>query len=163
MTSRPLRIAIGIIAIAGVVALAVWWIGRPAPLPEAAITRQDARAVAGDIMSPFCPGRTLATCPSPAAADVRVEIERRLTAGESRASIEDDLVRRFGEDMRGAPKPQGVSLLLWIVPGLFGVTFVAGMAVMLRRRRASAAQAAAPEVFPAGVEARLDEELADLD
>jgi cytochrome c-type biogenesis protein CcmH/NrfF len=165
MTARPLRTALGIAALAGAVALAVWWIGRPAPLPDAALTRQDARTLAGDIMSPFCPGRTLATCPSPAAADVRVEIERRLTAGESRSAIEEDLIRRFGEDMRGAPKAEGVSLLLWIVPGVFGVTFVGVLAVMLKRRHATTAAVspAAPSPLPDDVRQRVDDELSELD
>lgn len=77
-----------------------------------------------EIMSPYCPGMTLASCPSDAAAQLRTEIAGRFRAGESRAAIVDGLVGRFGDTIRGTPRPNGVALSLWVVPGLVGVAIV---------------------------------------
>ena len=81
-------------------------------------------ALSHEIMSPYCPGMTLANCPSEAAAQLRTEIAGRFRAGESRAAIVDGLVGRFGDTIRGTPRPRGVALFLWVVPGLVGAAIV---------------------------------------
>ena len=40
-----------------------------------------AYALSRELMSPYCPGRTLADCPSPDAAALREEIRDRIEAG----------------------------------------------------------------------------------
>ena len=89
-----------------VVALPV--LAADAPEQAAALTRQ--------LMSPFCPGLLLADCQSSAASELRGEIRARLEAGESRSAIVEDLVARYGEEIRGTPEPQGFGLLLWVLP-----------------------------------------------
>ena len=42
--------------------------------------------VANELMSPFCPGRTLADCPSPDAASLRMWIAVQAAAGRSRGA-----------------------------------------------------------------------------
>jgi len=69
------------------------------------------------IMSPFCPGLTLAACPSPAAEHLRTEIKTRMAAGESSDAIERDLITRYGERVRAMP-PAGDALPLGIGRGL---------------------------------------------
>jgi cytochrome c-type biogenesis protein CcmH/NrfF len=88
-----------------------------------------ARALAHEVMSPFCPGRTLATCPSSAAADLRAEIAARIGSGETRDAVLGDLVARFGEGVLGVPRAAGVGLLAWTLPiAIAGLMLVAVMA-----------------------------------
>ncbi len=72
----------------------------------------DARAeqvqaeLANELMSPYCPGRTIAACPSGQARKLEDHILAEAKAGKSRAEIEDSLVARFGAQIVGyAPQP----------------------------------------------------------
>jgi cytochrome c-type biogenesis protein CcmH/NrfF len=69
-----------------------------------------------ELMSPFCPGRTLADCPSPDAASLRMWIAVQAAAGRSRADIEEELYARYGEMIRGAPKAEGIGLTAYWIP-----------------------------------------------
>lgn len=75
-----------------------------------------ANQLLGTIMSPFCPGLTLANCPSVYAETLRVSIRARLATGESSDSIMESLVAAFGEGVRGAPRARGLGLALWALP-----------------------------------------------
>jgi cytochrome c-type biogenesis protein CcmH/NrfF len=121
-------------------------------------------ALSHEIMSPYCPDMTLANCPSKAAAQLRTEIAGRFRAGESRAAIVDGLVGRFGDAIRGTPRPRGVALSLWGVPGLIGVAIVWALirsAVSRRGARAADADDLPTAAEPALV-SRLDAELEEL-
>jgi cytochrome c-type biogenesis protein CcmH/NrfF len=54
-----------------------------------------------DLMSPYCPGRTISTCPSPQARELEADILAQARAGRSREQIEQILVDRFGGDIVG--------------------------------------------------------------
>lgn len=116
--------------------------------------------MAKDIMSPFCPGRTLATCPSLAADDLQAEIATRLKAGDTREQIMKDLEAKYGTVVLGAPPAEGVGLLLRTVPFLVGLGIV-----WLLSRLASVRRDVAETVPPADsrLTAQLDDDLADLD
>ena len=58
------------------------------------------QALSQDLMSPYCPGRTLATCPSPQARKLEAQILEQAKTGMSRDQIETSLVARF-PDIRG--------------------------------------------------------------
>lgn len=72
-----------------------------APDPSPAPARPDPQAEAvmqelsHDLMSPYCPGRTLATCPSPQARKLEAHILEEAQHGKTRAEIEADLAARF--------------------------------------------------------------------
>jgi cytochrome c-type biogenesis protein CcmH/NrfF len=59
------------------------------------------QTLSNDLMSPYCPGRTIASCPSPQARQLEDHILAQAKAGKSREEIETALVARFGEDIRG--------------------------------------------------------------
>ncbi len=82
----------------------------------------DARAegyaydLAGELMSPFCPGRTLASCPSPQAAELIQWISLQEAAGVSREEVVEILIDRFGEEILGAPPAEGITLWAYVFP-----------------------------------------------
>lgn len=69
----------------------------PRPEPEAEALMLE---LSHDLMSPYCPGRTIATCPSPQARKLEEQILVQARSGQSREEIETALVNRF-PDIRG--------------------------------------------------------------
>ena len=129
-----------------------------------ATPREQAWDFAHEIMSPFCPGMTLATCPSPAAADLRDEIARRFEAGDSRDAILPDLIARFGEGVRGTPVAAGPGALLWLLPGVLGLALLTGVIQVWRGRPAPVPVDPSPPAAAVrdGIEQRLEAELERL-
>jgi cytochrome c-type biogenesis protein CcmH len=120
----------------------------PAPSAQVGdVTR--AQQLFNTLMSPFCPGLTLANCPSIHAETLRTSVRRRLEAGEHPDSITESLVAAFGERVRGAPRKSGFGLALWALPAVLLVGGGAALSWWIRRRGVvtAPAQAAAP---PAG-------------
>ena len=89
--------------------------------------------IAHDLMSPYCPGRTLATCPSPQAAELVQWIVMQEAAGVTQEQVIEMLIERFGEDILGAPKAEGITLWAYIMPVLvFAIGFVVALFVLRR-------------------------------
>jgi cytochrome c-type biogenesis protein CcmH/NrfF len=92
-----------------------------------------ARALADELMSPFCPGRTLSDCPSPNAAAVREEIRVWIDQGRSDAEIRAELRARFGDALAGEPEsPWGRGAPLAVI-ALVGVLFALGVRRVVAR------------------------------
>lgn len=149
------RIAAFVVAI-----VLVGWLAASRPQPVISPSER-ASAVAASLMSPYCPGMTLATCPSAAAGELRAEIQTRIAGGESESSIVASLATRFGMDLSGAPRARGVALLLWLVPAVAGVAMIA---ILFRAGRHGPA---GPEpdtdgASDAALAERLDDELHQL-
>jgi len=137
----------------------------PAPLTAAdAEAEVQARALFTEVMSPFCPGLTLADCPSPNAFTMRGDIERRLKNGESRQAIVDELVKTYGAQILADPSDTPIGSIVWGVPIALSVLAAAGLAFFLRRatRPRSPEAANAPAESPQ-MRSRVDEELAAMD
>jgi cytochrome c-type biogenesis protein CcmH/NrfF len=117
--------------------------------------------LANDLMSPFCPGRSLADCPSPDAASLRMWIVVQAVAGRSRADVEEELYAKYGEVMRSTPKAEGIGTTAYLIP--IAVFAAGGVLVVwfLRRatRRAAAQPAPSAAALDPEVERRLDEAL----
>jgi len=129
--------------------------------------------LAHDVMSPYCPGRTLAECPSPQAEELRLWILTQAAAGASRDDVEAILLERFGDRILSAPRAEGFGLAAYLLP-VAGFA-VGGLVVWLALRRLTAARqesreddAPAPPAGPqrgprpahADLERQVDEELA---
>ena len=94
--------------------------------PAYSIDAKEAKEVANElsleVMSPYCPGRSLRDCPSVGSTDLREEIYRRVLAGESKQKIKDELYVRFekeGVDIRAIPEFAGFGSMVWIGPAIF--------------------------------------------
>ena len=92
--------------------------------PSAAEANRTAREVINRTMSPFCPGLLLANCTSLSADSLRRAILARAEAGESRKSIEGDLIATYGESVRAAPEARGFGLVAWLMPAVLLVSMV---------------------------------------
>lgn len=120
--------------------------------------------LAHELMSPYCPGRTLAECPSGKADTLRAWLQAQETSGRGKDEVEAELVARFGVQILSAPPPEGFGLAAYFVPVL---AFVAGGVVVahfLRKQTREAAAAPRPKPAPAGsgdpdLERLVDEEL----
>jgi cytochrome c-type biogenesis protein CcmH/NrfF len=121
-------------------------------------------ALAHDLMSPYCPGRTLAQCTSPQAGELRQWIVLQAAAGASREDVEAILVERFGDGILQKPKAEGWGASAYAIPVLF---FIAGGGLvywLLRRLVGPGPQAPVPVPVHAGavdleLERLVDEEL----
>ncbi len=123
---------------------------------EAAAIETNASHIFSTLMSPFCPGRLIANCPSSAAAELREKIRGQLAQGATVEEITNDLYATYGDGIRSMPEATGFGLLAWAAPGAFFV--VAGVFLALWIR--STARKSAP---PAGTDAEeLDAESAAL-
>jgi len=106
------------------------------------------------LLSPCCWRQSLADHESPAATALRAEIHERLVRRETAASIEDDLVRRYGPRIRAVPEDGDPR---WII----GATAIGGSVLALlvigrlvRRRHT-------PDVAPPSSAVELEDEYAE--
>ena len=114
-----------------------------------------------DLMSPFCPGRTLSACSSPQAESLRMWMIVQEASGRSREDVEAELFERYGDVLRPAPRATGFGLAAYVFPV---IAFLGGgivVAVFLRRQTRAVAK---PEPSSLAVDPELerviDQELA---
>jgi cytochrome c-type biogenesis protein CcmH/NrfF len=101
-----------------------------------------ASAIARQTMSPFCPGRTLADCPSGYAAEWRADIRDMVAKGMSASEIQQELESRAGSNLSGSPNRNasyGLSIF-------FALLAVGVLVAVFFRLRASGDEGSAPGV-----------------
>jgi len=132
------------------------------PLVAAAEEEAWSAEMVDTLMSPYCPGRTLRSCPSPQAGELIVWIEEQESEGRGREAVYDQLLSEFGDEIRQAPTASGFGAAAYAIPVL---AFLAGgvlVAVFLRRQGGSDSEAPMPPAAAASdpeLERLLDEEL----
>ena len=89
--------------------------------------------VAGELMSPACPGRTLLNCTSSQAEQWRELIRQKLAQGESKEQILQYFVDISGESILAVPPKKGFALTAWLLP-LFVMMNGVGLIVVLTYR-----------------------------
>jgi cytochrome c-type biogenesis protein CcmH len=115
---------------------------------------ESVRRVGLQLQCPVCEGQNVADSPSGLAKDMRDLIRARLTAGATDQQILDEFVASYGDGILTEPPKRGISLGVWIGPGLgliFGVVLLGVLLVSWRR---------APHLTPSPV-TPLDPEVAD--
>jgi cytochrome c-type biogenesis protein CcmH len=157
--ARPLSFAL-IIAIVGAAA-AIFF--APASGPKGVDVEGDAQRVFTNVMSPFCPGMTIATCTSSNAASVRDEVRTRLGRGEAAQSIEESLYTRFGNEYRAVPQAEGRGMIVWVFPLAAMLVSGAGFAWFAKRaRERHVPDPVSDAPLDPSLARRLDDELDDL-
>ncbi len=120
------------------------------------------------LMSPFCPGRTIADCSSPQAESLRLWMIVQEAGGRTRADVEEELIAKYGDVMRPAPRTDGFGAAAYLFPV---VAFLAGgvfIAFYLQRQtQARRAEVGSTNAAPSAqvplepeLERIIDEELA---
>ena len=96
---------------------------------------QRVQRITSVVRCPTCRGLSAAQSDAPSAESIRDEVRRRVEVGETDAQIKDYLVSRYGEEILIQPEAEGVGLLVWALPVVGGMAAVAGLFLVLRRRR----------------------------
>lgn len=82
-----------------------------------------------DLMSPFCPGRTIASCPSSQARKLEERILAEAKSGKTREQIEQSLVADYGSDIIGYRPPPEL-----MITTVVGGTLALSLIIILGRR-----------------------------
>ena len=132
-----------------------------APKDDVPSESRQVQTIVRNTASPFCPGKTLDSCPSPKAAEWRQDVHEWVAEGVPESEIRDRLQARVpGFDLSIPPVKWG-----WVIPLLALILSTSWFVVMARRfRRRGASQRHRPRVQSQdALDARLDHELAQLD
>ena len=92
--------------------------------------------ISHELMSPFCPGRTLASCPSDKADELRIWILMQEAAGASREDVEAELVARYGVEILPAPSADDVTGIAGYAVPILGIVAGPPLVFWLLRRMA---------------------------
>ncbi|MDP2053879.1 MAG: cytochrome c-type biogenesis protein CcmH [Acidobacteriota bacterium] len=132
------------------------------PVHAQANVDQAADRLFNTVMSPYCPGKLLATCGSGQADTLRQEIRQDLAAGKPADEIEAGLYYRFGDSIRSEPQASGVGLVAWVFPAVLLLGTGAWLVLWLRRARPAAEDPSPAVAVSPQMRDRLDDELLEL-
>lgn len=120
------------------------------------------REISQEIYSPYCPGKTLAMCPSANAGAARMEIQEMASQGMAKDAIKAELLERYGEgfEVVAPPAEDNAKLLGIIAVGLLLAVFAV---VALARRRLTVEEEAAESAAEQAQDAEVDSEDGYLD
>ena len=133
MWSQKVRRRFVAVLIAGVLLLVSVQAAAEATVRNSDEVSRITRQVSQEVYSPYCPGQTLAMCPSSNASVARQEIQAMAQEGLHADEIKQVLVERYGDqyEMHEPPRRDQMTLLGGIIFGLF----IAGLAVRYLARR----------------------------
>ena len=138
----------------------------PVALAESAETGEPAGwawSYFNEVMSPFCPGRTLSACTSGQADTLRMWILVQEAAGRSQEDVNAELIEKYGDVVLSAPRPAGFGVTAYAFPALFFLGGGLVVAVFLRRHTRIAREvdrvATPPPPLDPEIERAIDEEL----
>ena len=126
---------------------------------------REAHALEEMIIAPCCFSQQVSLHQSAAADEVRKDVRLRLAAGQTREQILDAYVAQYGKRILVEPRARGLGLALYTLPPLLLVASAALVVLLVRRfsRRPAAVAAGVAPIPPEAYDARLDDELRDLD
>lgn len=136
------------------------------PSPQDLNAEALARDIASDMPSPYCPGRSIASCPSQSARELEDDILAMAQQGKDRKTIETALVARFGEEKMGSDSQAEVlvTIVLGAVLAMVAIVFLARKWLRPATPQAAAATGAGPLNSVSADELdRLEDELDELD
>jgi cytochrome c-type biogenesis protein CcmH/NrfF len=97
------------------------------PTPADLQAESLAQDIAAEMPSPYCPGRSIASCPSGYARELEDDILGLAKQGKDRDEIESILVQRFGQEKMGKAQQTEVVIAIVIaaIIGLVAIVFAA--------------------------------------
>ncbi len=98
-------------------------------------TSQIVTRVSQQVLSPFCPGKTLAMCTSPAAAGVRRDIQLWASQGKKVEEIKETLFEEYGEEYRMNEPPWWDDVGLFMGIGFAFFVFAAAVIFISRGKK----------------------------
>lgn len=105
----------------------------PAPAPaDSGGYVEGEKTLEGRLLAPCCWAQTLDIHESEISTQLRKEIRQRLMRGESQASIEQDMVARYGEKIRAVPEGKSLTGMGVWLSVLFGVAGIGAAALVVR-------------------------------
>lgn len=118
--------------------------------------------IAKGLYCPVCPNTPLDVCSTQACVQWRALIKEKLQQGQTEQQIRDYFVAQYGQQVLGAPPPQGFNWLAYILPAialvLGGVIAWLTMRQWLVRRAAGGASPPTPEI-PKEYAERIEKDL----
>jgi cytochrome c-type biogenesis protein CcmH len=120
-----LKISYGLMV---VVLAGALWFGTHDTTPSTPAER--ATALEQSIKCPVCRGQSVAESDAEASKAIRIEITRRIEAGQSDGEIRAYFAKTLGDDILLRPPSSGVAGLVWVLPvaGLVGAGIGIGLA-----------------------------------
>lgn len=118
--------------LAALVIGAIAWTAWPSGEPTQA---ERARALTGELRCPDCEGLSVADSSTSSARSIRGDIQRRIVAGESDATIRQVYVDRYGGSILLKPEGGGIGVLVWGLPVVVLVLGASGLVLTVRRWR----------------------------
>jgi len=114
-----------VVVIAGIVLAAR---SSPSNAPAARAARLD-----NELACPVCVGESVADINAPESRAIRIDIEKRIRAGQRDAEIRDAYVAIYGEHILLTPSNGGIGIVAWGVPIVALVLGGAGIGFAVRR------------------------------
>lgn len=138
---------------------------RPVPTqPVSANLDEETLRISKSLYCPVCPGTPLDVCETQACQQWRALIRQKLEEGQSPAQIEAYFVEQYGERVLGAPRAQGLNLLVYGLPAAAIAGGAAALYLVARRWLAPhppsgvVIAAAIPDEYRARIERELRDE-----
>ena len=94
-----------------------------------------ARSIGSELRCPDCESQSIAQSSTDTARAARVDIRRRIAAGQSDAVIRQAYIDKFGDSILLKPESGGLGILVWGLPAAALVLGGAGLVLALRRWR----------------------------
>lgn len=147
--NRHYLIALGIFVVVGIALFAMLTFfvapsaGYGSYVPAATGNDLDAETlkVAKGLYCPVCPNVPLDVCETQACQQWRGLIRQKLSEGQSASQIEAYFVEQYGERVLGAPRAQGLNLVVYGLPA-FAVAAGAALLYLFAQRRVGKGQPA---------------------
>ena len=125
MIPRRYWLAIGLSLIFGLVLIGIVSAQQAQPTPS----DDQVNAIARQLYCPVCENTPLDVCPTTACAQWRDLIRQKLAEGNTGEEIKAYFVEQYGARVLGAPPPEGINWLAYLVPP---IVIVAGVYVLMR-------------------------------
>ena len=115
-------------------------VANPDPKVEARL-----KAIAHELRCLVCQNQTIADSDAPLAVDLRRQTRAMIAAGKSDEEIRGYMVERYGDFVLYKPPFNAATAVLWVAPALLVLGGLAGLVLLLRRRRAEAEPPSPPD------------------